>query len=406
MKGIRILRYLVLLLMISSLLFSGCASENTEGEGQEQVEVQTYTCPMHPQIISNKPGTCPVCSMDLVPFDKSSVGAALTIDATRQALANITTIIIGTDALTNSKQLNGRLVVNPDQTNFVSSRVAGRIEQLFVRELGVSIAKGQPLYKIYSEQLAILQNEYLLAVELAKQFPKDEKYKQIEQAAKQKLKLYSQSDTQIQTLVRNKKADPLVIFYASDNGVLAELSIVEGQYVEEGSPVLRLESYSNLWVEADIYPSEISLVKIGEEVKVVIPGWEDQPQFMKVQFITPSLQAGSQLMQIRGTLSNSNKEWQAGLQVNLFLPMKSEGNVLSLPVDAVIRTGTGTHVWIETEKDTFEARVVETGLENFDHVEIVKGISSGDKVVVTGAYLLYSEYVLKRGNDPMQGHSH
>src|SRR5690606_25816478 len=139
-----------LIVLTLVLVVSGCSQKHEHKDGEEQSITQTYTCPMHPQIVQNEPGTCPVCSMDLVPYDKSSEGDALIIDETRQALANISVITIGSDSLTNSKQLNGRLVVDPEQTSFVSSRVTGRIDQLYVRELGVTINKGQPLYRIYS----------------------------------------------------------------------------------------------------------------------------------------------------------------------------------------------------------------------------------------------------------------
>lgn len=406
MKRKHFLKTVGLLFLVPALLISSCTGEGAnEKEGAEAV-VQTYTCPMHPQIVQTKPGVCPICSMDLVPFDKSSEGEALVIDETRQALANITVIGIGTDSLINNKMLNGRLVLNPDQTKYISSRVAGRVDQLFVRELGVSVQKGEALYKIYSEQLSILQQEYLLALAQVQQFPKDSKFKQIEEAARQKLSLYNQSPAQIQALAKNKKVEANVTVFAQQGGIVAELSITEGQYVEEGSPIMRLENYNALWVEADLYPNEAANVKVGQEVRVVIPGWENEPQVIKVQFVNPALFAGSQLVQIRGSIPNPNGKWQVGQQANLFLPMKSEGNVLNLPVDAVIRTSAGTHVWVETDKNTFESRMVKTGIENFDQVEIIEGLSKGDRVVVTGTYLLNSEYILKKGNDPMAGHNH
>lgn len=395
-----------MLFLVPALLISACTGEGTNHQDGEETVVQTYTCPMHPQIVQNKPGVCPICSMDLVPFDKANEGDALVINESRQALANITIVGIGTDSLINNKILNGRLVSNPEQTKYVSSRVAGRVDQLFVRELGVSIHKGQPLYKIYSEQLAILQQEYLLAVAQVQQFENDAKFKQIEEAARQKLALYNQSSAQIQALVKNKKVDANVTVFAQESGIVAEISITEGQYVEEGSPVFLLENYNSLWVEADLYPNEAANVKVGQEVRVVIPGWEDESQVMRVQFVNPALLGGSQLVQIRGSIPNPNGKWQAGQQANLFLPMKSDGGVLNLPVDAVIRTGAGTHVWVETEKNTFESRMVKTGIENFNQVEIIEGLSQGDRVVVTGAYLLNSEYILKKGGDPMAGHNY
>src|SRR5690554_4904513 len=222
MKRKQFLRIIGLLALVPALFFTACTSTvKHEHEEEEEVE-QTFTCPMHPQIVQNKPGVCPVCSMDLVPFDKSSEGDALVITETRQALANISVISIGTDSLANNKVLNGRLTTNPEQTKHVSSRVAGRIDHLYVRELDIPVHKGQPLYRIYSEQLAVLQQEYLLALAQVQQFPKDTKFKQIEDAAKQKLMLYSQSPAQIQALVKHKKVDGNVTFSELELEIITE----------------------------------------------------------------------------------------------------------------------------------------------------------------------------------------
>lgn len=398
------IRNIALMAIAPSIFLAACSGEKKEGSGDAVKEKQqTFTCPMHPQVIKNEMGTCPICGMDLVPFEKNSSDIGLEIDAKRQALANITTIIIGENTLANAKQLNGRLTVNPEQSSYISSRIAGRIEQLYIRETGVIVNKGQPLYKIYSEQLATLQQEYLMAVAQEKQFQGDKIERQIVAAAKQKLLLYGQSEGQLQQLLKTQKKDPYVLFYAPESGVVAELSVTQGQYVAEGSPIIRLEGYGHLWVEADVYPAEASKIKMGQKVKVVVAGWEDQPQEMVINFITPSLQAGTQLTQVRGSISNPNNQWQPGLQANVFIPSGNHGNMLTLPVDAVIRDGKGMHVWIKTSKDRFEPRLVKTGTENDSQVEISQGLKAGEQVVVSGAYLLYSEYVLKKGKNPAEG---
>lgn len=404
MERKRFLKTVVIAGLAPGLLLAACKEK--KGQAAAAAKKQTYTCSMHPQIIQEGPGTCPICGMDLVPFDKNNTDPNLTLSESQVALANITTVTIGSSELANYKVLNGRLAVNPEQTTFISSRVAGRLESLYIKETGVKVSKGQPLYKIYSEQLASLQQEYLVAVAQARQFPSDDRFQQIEKAAKQKLLLYDQSETQLQQLVKSQKTDPYVTYTSPENGVVAELLTTEGQYVSEGGNIMRIEAYGSLWVEADIYPAEASNIKIGQVVKVVVPGWEDQPQNMTIRFINPSFQSGAQLTQIRGTVANPNNQWQAGLQANVLLPVKSTGNVLSLPVDAVVRDGKGMHVWIEESKGKFVPRRVKTGLENADLVEITEGIEEGEKVVVTGAYLLYSEYILKKGADPMAGHKH
>ncbi|MEJ5963315.1 efflux RND transporter periplasmic adaptor subunit [Pedobacter immunditicola] len=403
MKTKDFIKRLAIVLLVPALFLTACSDDKNQGDKNATVKSQTFTCPMHPQVVQDKMGTCPVCGMDLVPFEKNSAEAALHLDESQRALANITTMAVGLKGFNTYKQLNGRLVVNPEKTEYISSRVSGRLDRLYVRQTGEKISKGQPLYQIYSEQLASLQQEYLLALEQVAQFPGDKTFGQILKSSRQKLSLYGQSEGQIKAIKNSKKANPNITFMAPENGVVAELSVTEGQYVSEGSPLMRLEGYQSLWVEADIYPAEAGSIKEGQQVKVVIPGWEDQPQMVTIKFMNPALQTSSQVIQLRAAMPNPNNQWQPGLQANVFLPVESKGEVINLPLDAVIRDGKGAHVWIERAKDKFEPQIVETGGESFDTIEIKEGLKVGDQVVVSGAYLLYSEYILKKGKNPMSG---
>ena len=396
----------VLLLAVLSIFgFTSCSDEHTENK-THTAEKQTYTCPMHPQIVSDKPGTCPVCGMDLVPFDKTNTSDFLTLSKPQQALANIATDAVKTGSFSSFKQLNGRLAVNPEQTEYISSRVAGRVEVLFVKETGVQVRKGQPLYKIYSEQLSALQQEYIISIAQAAQFPDDKKFSQLADAAKQKLLLYSQTETQIQQLKNDRKTNPYVTYHSPVNGTVSELLVTEGQYVAEGSTVMSLEGYANIWVEADLYPAEAGMVKKGDVVNLIIAGFENEKRQMRIEFIEPALQSGSQLLTIRGSISNTNNMLKAGMLTVIQLPVRNSSKAFALPVDAVIHDGNGAHIWVQTGEGKFAPKMVETGAENFNLVEITSGVEEGDVVVVSGAYLLYSEFVLKKGTNPMAGHNH
>ena len=388
--------------LLPMFLLLSCGEKGSKTIAPATASAKTYTCPMHPQVLQDEQGTCPVCGMDLVLFEKNAAVDGLQLNERQRALANISIMEIIMGGQGSARQLNGRLVANPEQTTFLSSRVAGRLDRLFVRQTGEQVTKGQPLYQIYSEELSTLQQEFLLATEQAAQFPEDKTFAQMLQAARQKLSLYGQTAGQIRKLQQSRSVNPNVTFFAAESGTVSELSITEGQYVAEGSPLLKLESYKSLWVEADIYASELGTIKAGQQLRVQVPGWEDQPQAVVVSFINPSLQAGSQLLQIRAEMPNPGGIWQPGLQAKVFVESNGSGKALLLPSDALVRNGKGVHVWLESKPGHFEPRLVQTGAESSEGVEIRSGLKAGDRVVVSGAYLLYSEFVLKKGKDPLE----
>lgn len=392
-----------ILLSVVILLWGCTGTSEKKSEATTEEARQTYTCPMHPQVIKHEMSTCPICGMDLVPFEKNSADKSVKLDEQRQLLANIATIRVSSEGIVlPQKALNGRLVLNPEHSNYISAKIAGRIEQLYIRETGVAVKKGEPLYVLYSEQLATLQQEYLMIAAQQQQFAGDKLEQQLLASARQKLLLYGQTEQQIQQLAKTRQKSPLVTVLAPQSGTVAELSITQGQYVAEGGSIMRLENYGQLWVEADLYPNEAKQIRKGQRLKIIITGWEDQEQWMKVDFINPSLQSGTQLTQIRGSIPNPKQQWQPGLQVQVLLTnVQESAEEIILPVDAVINDAKGQHVWIKTGTDSFEPKPVVTGVTNQDQVSITSGLEAGEEVVITGAYLLFSEYVLKRGMHPL-----
>lgn len=391
-----------LILLFLGFMLPGLSS-CTQDKESKSASQEKYTCPMHPQIMNDGPGTCPICKMDLVPVNASGGKNELTLSESQIQLANVRTMKISSSGFSTSRVLNGRLIVDEDRTETISSRYSGRVERLFIKETGRPVAKGQALLQIYSEQLQTLQQDYLLQLKQIAAFPSEKIYQSMRDAAKNKLLLFGYTDAQIKALNQGSNLKPLVTVYSKSAGIVKELNISEGQYLSEGSPVMKLESLDMLWLEMDIYPSELQDVKIGTKVRYTLNGNSGDEQTASVDFISPQMDTSTQILKVRAPVRNTGY-MQPGMQATVFLPQTEIVSAVSLPLEAVIRDERGAHVWIKTGKNTFSPRMVRTGEEDSERVIILSGLENVQEAVVSGAYLLSSEFILKKGADLMSGH--
>lgn len=395
--------------LLSLALFIACTKEQPKESHaeHEHTAAETYTCPMHPTVVSDKPGSCPICGMDLVKADKSSsANNDLMLTDSQIKLANITTQKVSRKAIGQTVAINGRFAVNEQNSEAISSRVAGRIEKLFIKETGQSVKQGEPLYVLYSEALLTLQQEYLLAKEQYESLGQTEKrYKSFLESAEKKLLLYGLTKSQISNFTNRNSLQPRVTFISPASGIVTEINVSEGQYVSEGGMLYRIEDVSNLWIEAELYPGETSLVKTGDKVTVRVSGDDNETMQATVNFLSPEYRSNSQITIMRASLENKSLRYRPGQQVQVILTHSSK-EAIAIPTDAVIRDGKGSHIYRQAGNNTFRPVMVKTGVESFDQVEITEGINEGDTVAISGAYLLYSELILKKGTDPMAGHNH
>ncbi len=389
-------------ILIIVLVLAACGKK----EGHINKTETRYTCSMHPQVVQDQPGKCPICGMELVPMNSSgSAEGAIMLSESQIKLGNISTTLSHYEDFESTTILNGRLAVNEEQTEVVSSRTEGRIERLYFKESGLRIEQGQALYEIYSEQLLTLQQEYLISLKQYEGLALEKQYKSFLNAAEKKLLLFGMTSRQVQELAKRKMPESKITFVSPVSGVITRIDAIEGQYVEEGAPLYRIDKLDHLWVEAELYTNEEHLAKTGNSIKVIVNGFENSPVDGRITFLSPEYRNGSQILALRAVIDNPQHRFLPGLQANVLI-VNTRKKAIALPVDAVIREGKGNHVWIRTEEGAFKPRMVETGLENPYTVEIIHGLEEKENVVITGAYALYGELVLKKGGDPMAGHHH
>ncbi|QNP54411.1 efflux RND transporter periplasmic adaptor subunit (plasmid) [Hymenobacter qilianensis] len=379
-----------------------------------------YTCPMHPQISRKQPGKCPICGMDLVKAAKAAPATAggpaaapeVLLSAQQRQLAGIRVAALGGAASTASSAagttvLTGTITANANQTRTVSSRVAGRVERLFVRQTGATIRAGAPLVSIYSEQLQALQQEYVLSLAQQRAMgTSGNQYGRLVASARQKLRLLGMSEGQLRTLAATGRPTSSLTFYSPQAGLVQAVGVTEGQYVGEGTLLVSLTNLSLVWVEAQLYPEEVAGVEMGQSVQVQVAGLPDAYSG-RVVFLSPEREANSKVTLLRVQLANAGGRLQPGMQANVRLPSRGPTATvqsLTLPQDAVLRDSRGSYVWEQVgTAGRFRRLKVTTGAETDETVAITGGVPAGALVVVGGAYLLESEYALYQGTDPMAG---
>lgn len=365
-----------------------------------------YTCSMDPQVVEHKPSKCPICHMELTPVKKSKTENKDEILLSEQQiqLGNITTDTLQSGSMGDQLVLTATLNFDEAKTTSVSSRVSGRIEKLYFKNMGDFVRKGDALYNLYSEELNNAKQEYLLAIERRQAFAGETAidFEQLLQSARYKLRLWGMNDAQVKQLEQVKKASPLTTFYSTEGGYITSLDTREGDYVMEGGPIVKLADLSSLWAEAQVYTSQLSSIDLDGEAIVQLPDLEGKEIRGRIAFANPEINPDTRINLVRVAIPNTGNLLKPGMPAYVLMKSRKHQS-LSLPIDAVIRDGKGAAVWVRTGEKSFKSKMVQTGLETGERIEIVSGLVAGEVVVISGAYLLQSEYIFKRGANPMEG---
>jgi Cu(I)/Ag(I) efflux system membrane fusion protein len=393
------------ILLAFVITVTACRNKDSEDHSKHNSgDVSYYTCSMHPQIRVDKPGKCPICYMDLIPVkNNDSETDEISLSEQQIKLGNITTQTIEESKNRKEESYTGMLTYNQNNIKTISARTMGRIEKLYFKTTGSYIKMNEPVYVLYSEDIAIAKQDYLIAYKqltIPGDFGKNAKT--MMDAAEQKLLFYGLTNKQIESLLKNNDVSPYTTFYSTFSGYITEITVTEGSYVMEGSALIRIADLSNLWLEAQINANYVNQVSLGQYASIFFTDFPGKSLNSKISFINPEINPDTRLLLIRMEIPNQNLMLKPGMQAIIkFKQPDIKG--LFIPTDAVIREENATYIWVEKRPGVFENRMVETGAEINGMIEIKSEIDKTKKIVITGAYAINSEYKFRKGSDPMEG---
>jgi len=418
---------IVHLFMLGIALISlGC--NNNKKQNEEHVhessdimsnKVKVYTCPMHPEIIRNEPGQCPICGMDLVQkgatmenLEELSLGDV--IEPVNQTIIGKSQTITPVNKKISSQiEANGYITYNPKNTFSVSSRFAGRIDKLYVKYNFQEVTKGQKIMDIYSPDLVTAQQNYVFLLN------NKEEDLSLVHATKQKLLLLGMNEAQVQQLERTRKAEYLVSIYAPSSGHIhqminsaeltmptmpmnknstdkmgtsaPEFNIREGAYVKKGEAVFNIISLSQVWVILKIYPNDISKIKIGQAVTIVSEIAPDNAINAKISFIEPILDNDSKFASVRVYLDKSDHHvFKIGSLVNATISTGDQ-NGLWIPSSATLNLGNGNSIVFKKEGNNFKTSAITIADRINNEINIIDGLTINDTIALNAWYMIDSE---------------
>lgn len=403
--------------------------------GTKQQPAAQFHCPMHPSVVSDHPGECPICGMKLVKVDqgakpasterkllfyrspmdarqtspvpaKDSMGmdyiavyeddaagrsevdglANVELDVTHQQLIGLRTALVERGPVGGSFRTVGRASVDETRVRRINVKVPGYVERVFVDFVGKSVRKGQPLFALYSPEVLAAENEFLTATRAQSA--------SLVASARRKLELWDVPESELQRLEREGTAARAVTFVSPVNGVVTRKELVEGSRLEVGAMPYDVVDLSTLWVLADVYETELRFVSAGVGARLSLNAYPGRTFVGKVLFVDPLLDPKTRTARVRLAFANANGDLKPDMFGEVVVERPAR-EVLRVPSDALIRSGTEDVVFVARGEGRFEPRRVTLGEVGRDYTEVLDGLNAGDAVVTRANFLIDSESRLR-----------
>lgn len=413
--------------------------------GGDKAAAEKYYCPMHPTYISDKPGECPICGMDLVKMPDSgkapeveeptaaapSGGMAgmpgmegpsstvssdsmagmagmegfevpgtseVTIEPQRLQMIGIRTAKVERRLLGEKITLAGYIAADETRTQKVTIRAGGWVKELFVDKTGQYVKAGQPLLSIYSQELYQAGQDLLVAKKSSEQKAADTSLtamrQQLLDAARQRLQLLGLSDNDIATIEQTGAAQATITLHSPVAGYVMDKSVSPGQFVGMQQPLYTVADLSTVWVMAEVYEQNLSDIKVGQSAVLHLTAYPEETFEGKVGFIYPSISETTRTLKVRLEFVNHDMHLRPGMYGEVEIA-RGGSEVLAVPADAVMDDGAVKYVFVVSDGKHFTPRKVMVGRTTGDWMEVVSGLAEGEEIVTSANFLIDSESRLK-----------
>jgi Cu(I)/Ag(I) efflux system membrane fusion protein len=402
------------------VLLGSCTQQKKAPKAESVKTEAKYTCPMHPQIMEDHPGACPICGMTLVKKSgQASEGAGISLNTVLEPVGSSVIASVGVIKPKQKQspiQIQGEGYLDFDTRTFnnISARFSGRIEKLYIKYAFQEIHKGERIFDVYSPEMLTAQQDLLYVVK------NSSSETGMINAAKQKLLLLGMTSSQVNEVLKTRKALYSLPVFSPYNGHVHDmphshmdgatnskaesvvlnntpLTVREGMYVEKGQNIFNVVDPHYLWAIIKIDPSAISRLKLNQKVEISLPDLPDKKITGKVNFIEPVLQDGDKRTSIRVYIHNMEHTLKVNSIVHAVI---QTGTIAGLwvPKSAVLDLGQNKIVWLK-RGSRFRAQQIIVGIQNGDLVNVVKGVSITDSLALDAHYLVDSEGFIKIEND-------
>lgn len=413
---------------------------------------QQYTCGMHPFIIRDEPGNCPICGMTLVPLKPGATGVqpqaaaavakwrspmdptyvrdapgkdymghdlvpvtedesgagVISIDPVTAQNMGVRTEPVVRRKLVKTVRTVGLMTYAEGRQFSVNSKIEGWIERLYVNQEGQTVTKGQPLMAIYSPELVAAQQEYLLALNHRRKLagsPVPEiaaSAERLLEAARTRLQYWDISPGQIAAIEQSGRGTKTLTLFSPHSGIVTMKKALQGMRVMAGEELLQISDISTIWINAEVYEYELPWVKVGQRARVELPYAADKVFEGRITHIYPYLNNESRTVRARIELANPGLELKPDMYANVSIDTAAVNGVLAIPANAVLRSGKGQTVFVARGEGKFEPRPVKSGVtDDNGYIQILSGLNEGEVVVVSAQFMLDSESTLREALQKM-----